>query len=374
MDKTKRMSGLELLRCVAMMLVVVLHYLGKGGLLTDLTGEKLGAPGVTAWLLESFCIVAVNVYMFISGYFLSVSSFKLSRLLKLWLQVWFYSVVFGLIGALTGVVSEVTVDTHYFLTLLFPVSMGHYWFMTAYVFLYLLLPFVSLAVRKMTKTQMQMTILSLMAVFCVLKSVIPVRFEMDGQGYDCLWYLCVFVSAAYIRKFGVRFLEKKRNCVLLYVAGCLAVFGGTMGLRQIYLHTGMFGTMLKMCMEYNHIFPFLAAVGLASAFIGLKINEKAAPVVNKVASYALGVYLLHENIGFRYSWQKWLGSDKISSVPSLLLWTLAGVVVVFTCGILVDMLRECIFKLINRMLEKIGIYRRMQAKLAEADSVFKVEG
>lgn len=373
MEKRERMSGPELLRCVAMMMVVVLHYLGKGGLLGDLTGDKLESVGICAWLMESFCIVAVNAYMFISGYFLCESSFKLSRLLSLWLQIWFYSVVFGILGMLTGIVTGVTVDTHYFLTLLFPVSMGHYWFMTAYVFIYLLMPFVGLALQKMTKVQMQLTALSLLTVFCVIKSVIPIRFEMDGQGYDCLWYLCVFVTAAYIRKFGVPFLKKRSRCVLLYVLGCLGAFGWTMGLRQIYLHTGMFDMMLKMSMEYNHILPFVAAVGLASAFIGLEINRKIAPVINKVAPCVLGVYLLHENIGLRYAWQKWFGADKISSVSELLLRTAAAVAVVFVCGVLVELLRKMLFGLVDRILKRIGIYRRMQEKLVQADAVFKPE-
>ena len=63
----KRMANLELLRCAAMMMVIVLHYLGKGNLLADLTARSLGAGQTAAWLLESFCIVAVNVYMLISG-------------------------------------------------------------------------------------------------------------------------------------------------------------------------------------------------------------------------------------------------------------------------------------------------------------------
>ena len=158
----KRMANLELLRCAAMMMVVVLHYLGKGGLLADLTKEHLSGAELTAWLLECFCAVAVNVYMILSGYFLCMSSFKLSRLIQLYLQVWGYSVLFGLIGALSGVMVETDFDTHYLLTLLFPVSMEHYWFMTAYVYLYLLLPFVGMAVRRMTKRQLQIALLILL--------------------------------------------------------------------------------------------------------------------------------------------------------------------------------------------------------------------
>ena len=58
-----KMANIELLRCIAMMMVVVLHYLGKSSLLADLTKENMGSVGVAAWVLESFCIVAFNLYM-----------------------------------------------------------------------------------------------------------------------------------------------------------------------------------------------------------------------------------------------------------------------------------------------------------------------
>lgn len=380
MSEKKRMANLELLRCVAMMMVVVLHYLGKGGLLPDLTGKSLGSAGMAAWLMESFCIVAVNVYMFISGYFLCTSHFKLSRLITLWLQLWLYSVTFGILGVLTGVVTETTVDTHYFLTLFFPVSMGHYWFMTAYIFLYLLLPFAGTAVRKMTKQQMQLAVVILLLIFCVLKSVLPFRLEMDAKGYDCLWYLCVFMAAAYIRRFGLPLLEKKGRGLLLYIVCGLLAFGGTLTLREVYLRTGRLGRIVDICLEYNHIFAFLAALGLFMAFCRLRVNKKISGVINKIAPYTLGVYLLHENLGLRYAWQNWLGAEKvrvyskggIESVLVLIFGTLAAVVCVFVCGILVDMARAGLMKGLHRVLSKVSIYRRLTEKIAIADRAFAV--
>lgn len=384
----KRMANLELLRCVAMMMVIALHYLGKGGLLVDLTGEHLGGAEAAAWLLECFCIVAVNVYMLISGYFLCTSSFKLSRLIQLWLQIWFYSVTFGLIGALTGVLEETAFDTHYLLTLIFPVSMGHYWFMTAYLFLYLLLPFVGMAVRGMTKRQLQLSLGLLLFAFCILKSILPVRLEMDAQGYDCLWYLCVFLTAAYVRRFGIPVLEKRGRALLLYVGCCLLAFAGTFALRAIYLRTGSLDRMLEMCLNYNHILPFLAALGLFGVFKGLRIEGKAAALIVKAAPYTLGVYLLHENLGLRYTWQKWLGAERVVSrmtgsvtagngqgtagaVGSLLLWTAVAVVCVFVCGIAADAARKRIFGILHRGLSRLAPYRKLTAKIAKADALFR---
>lgn len=368
--KKERMANLELLRCVAMMMVVVLHYLGKSGLLPELAGGTLDATGYAAWLLESFCIVAVNVYMFISGYFLSTSSFKLSRLLQLWLQVWFYSVAVGGIAAAAGVVRGVTVDTHYFLTLLFPVGMRHYWFMTAYVFLYLFMPLVGFAVQNMTKEQLRLTMVSLLLVFCVSKSVMPVRLEMDGQGYDCIWYLCVFVAAAYMRRFGFSFLKKKGSGILLYAAGCLLIFGMTMALRQIWLRTGSLERMLTTAMAYNHVLTFAAAVGLFVAFCKISVGGRAAAVINRIAPYTLGVYLLHENIGLRYTWQQWLRADRVDGIWSLLWHTAAAVLAVFVCGVAVDMLRAFAAAALKRVLLHIPVCRGLADRIQAADALF----
>lgn len=369
----KRMANLELLRCVAMMMVVVLHYLGKGQLLPELTGEDLGMQGVTAWLLETFSIVAVNVYMFISGYFLCTSSFRLSRLLKLWLQVWLYSVGFGLIGMLAGIMAETSADTHFFLTLLFPVWMEHYWFMTAYIFLYLLLPFVGIALRRMTKQQLRCTVVILLIVFSLIKSVLPLRLELDAKGYDCIWYLCVFAAAAYVRRFGIPFLEKRGRGIFLYVACSLLAFGGTMALRQVFLRTGSFGRMTGMCLEYNHILPFLAALGLFYVFLKMDFQGKIADVIVKISPYTLGVYLLHENLGLRYTWQNWLGADRVNGVFSLLLHTLLAVVTIFAAGIIVDMLRALVMKGAHGILMKTGCYRGLMDGIRRVDAVFEVD-
>lgn len=370
---TGRMANLELLRCVAMMMVVVLHYLGKGKLLVNLSGGALGGAGLAAWILESFCIVAVNVYILISGYFLCSSSFKLSRLISLYLQLWVYSVGIGLLAAATGVYPAAEFSVHYLITLFFPVMMGHYWFLSAYVFIYLLLPLIGMAARSLSRRQMQVVIALLFLVFCLLKSVIPARLEMDGQGYDCLWYLCVFLAAAYIRRFGLSFLQNRFKALGLYVAGCLAALAELMVLRQVYLRTGSLEHIMKVPLEYNHILPFVASVGLFGVFLNLRVPRKAAGLVNRIAPYTLGVYLLHENLGARYQWQKWLGAGRVVSVPELLLWTAAAVVCVFAAGILVDAVRAFLMRGLHRALLGVKPYRGIVEKIAAVDALFQIK-
>lgn len=373
MQTKTRMANLEGLRCIAMLMVVVLHFLGKGGLLSDFSDGRLTAVGAVGWLMEGFCIVAVNLYMLLTGYFLCESNFKPRRLIQIMLQLWTYSIGVGLLAAAFGLTGDTPVDTYYLLTLLFPVSMKHYWFLTAYVYLLILTPFLCKGVRAMTKAQHISAILILLCFFSLGKSILPVRFEMDSDGYDCLWYLTMFLIAAYVRRFGLPLLEKKRRGILLYMVCCLAVSVLSVGIRLVTAATGRFSLSQNMFIHYNNLLTVLAAVGLFSVFLKCKGERRVWQLLSKISPYCLGVYLLHENIGVRYSWQKWFSVDQIDSVPGLVLTTALAAVTVFAVGICVETVRVAVIRGITAGLSKLPLWRRLMQKLEAWEESFRLE-
>ena len=82
-EKNERNSSIELLRMLLGLAVVILHFNyfpGVGGAV-ELTA---GATQIVLVFLEILCICAVNVFIFISGYFgVESRSINLSKLLKL---------------------------------------------------------------------------------------------------------------------------------------------------------------------------------------------------------------------------------------------------------------------------------------------------
>ena len=87
-----------------MLMVVTMHFLSHTGSLPE-AGNGLTERTVAAILIEAFCIVAVNVYVFISGYFLSESGFSLKRLIRLICQVLFYTLLIPVVLAAAGVLA-----------------------------------------------------------------------------------------------------------------------------------------------------------------------------------------------------------------------------------------------------------------------------
>ena len=78
----KRNANMELLRILSMLMVTMLHALGKSGLLIPLEGSVPGNAWI-AWIFEVLSIGAVNIFMLISGYYLIKSEFRWKRLAEL---------------------------------------------------------------------------------------------------------------------------------------------------------------------------------------------------------------------------------------------------------------------------------------------------
>lgn len=358
----ERMANLELLRIVSMLLIVVLHFLGKGGWLTELTELVLPRTGYVAWGMEALAIGSLNVYMLLSGYFLIEGSFKVKRLLQLLLQVLFYSIAIGVIAAAFGYLPEEGFSIYYLATLCLPVSTNHYWFMTAYFFMYLFMPLLAQGVKRLTKKQFQTVLFLLIFVVCIVKSVVPIKLSTDMQGYDCIWYMCVFLVAAYIRLYGIPFFKSAGRSFLVYLASGAGIFALAFALRFLYLRTGKLSNMLTVSYNYNHILTLLASAAFFCLFCHIKIKNGAfSRLINRIAPYTLGVYLWHEHIAIRYEWQGWLYAvlGKPNGSIMLVLYTLLAAVLVFVIGILLDMLRSLLFRGLHRLFSHVGAYRRL---------------
>ena len=374
-----RNYGLDVLRCVAMIMVVILHYLDKGGILRNLSDEgSFRAADAVAWLLEAFCIVAVNLYMLMSGYLLYSGSFKLSRLLKLVAKVWLYSVIVGFIGIALGTPTE-SVDTYFKLRLLFPVSMNTYWFMTAYIFFYLLVPVLGIAAKAMNRAQMKILIGGLLVFHVIVKTIVPAQLTADAAGMDAMWYVVLYFVAVYIRRFVAAGDGRNSGkvaefsgitCVIAYIVGVLFIFGEAMALRFVYLKTGSLSYILNISYAYNHLFVLFASVALFMAFLKLKVSKKVGGVFAFLGKYSLGVYLFHENLSIRYAWEPLLGCNKATTVISVIGYALYAGIFVFVIGVLIDYVGSILAGCALRILKNTPVIKGVAAAIEKADNLF----
>ena len=63
--RSKRNYGIDLLRMVAMYMVIILHVMYQGGILGNLSGNTEYA---VSWFIETVAYCAVDCYAIVSGY------------------------------------------------------------------------------------------------------------------------------------------------------------------------------------------------------------------------------------------------------------------------------------------------------------------
>ena len=78
------------------------------------------------------------------------SKFKLKKLVILWIEVVFYAIFLYLLTVITGF-EDFSIIT--FVSCFIPVLTGRYWFVTIYFGMYLLSPFINIAIKAMNKNQ-----------------------------------------------------------------------------------------------------------------------------------------------------------------------------------------------------------------------------
>ena len=122
-----RNYGIDFLRMISMIMIVMLHTLGHGGILRSVS--FLSVHYQIAWLLEVIAFGAVNTYAMISGFVSVDSHFKISNILILWLQVLFYGI---LINTVFFFLLPESRNTSGWIQALFPVTRKEYWYFTAY--------------------------------------------------------------------------------------------------------------------------------------------------------------------------------------------------------------------------------------------------
>lgn len=351
---SKRQENFELLRIVAMLMIITMHYLGKGNVIVSYI-ENDTPVNYFGWLIESFCIVAVNCYVLLSGYFLVESEWRLGRIVSLLCQILFYSLLIPVVMLGTGAVAWEDLGVYDWICFFLPIEAEHYWFATAYLLMYLFAPLLAAGVKKTDRKTLRLIILALLFFLSVEKTIFPVAFATDRYGYEYGWFLFLFLIAAYIRLYGCPFLEKKRNAVLVYLGMSLLIMAVSAGAGQIAKRTGSaaFTYYMDMPYSYNYLFCLLGAVGFFYAFKNWKMKEgRAANLIRRLSPYTFGIYLLHEHSLIRYQWMKWLGVDNVRGRWMFLPHMIGCVLAVYLVGTLIDYVRAYLFAGIEKLHEE----------------------
>lgn len=272
MEKS-RDSNFELLRIVLAFMIIILHYFcyELGGALGNIPNNTINY--YFAYFIESACIIAVNVFILMTGYYMhDKSEIKISKVLKLIYLTTFYGILFLIINVLYNDIIINTKNIKFFMT-----AIIDRWFIIIYIILYLLIPYINKLIKELDKNNFE-NLLAILLLFFYIWPTFWTKTTILDKGYGIVNFITLYLTGAYIKIYYNNFNSFKKSSLIYFLCTCI---------------TAVLGLINKNAFDYNSIFNFISAIALFEMFKAIKI--KNCKTINKLATYTLSTYIIHEN-------------------------------------------------------------------------------
>ena len=327
--KTQRNSNIELLRIIAMLMIIAHHCALYGFYPEDVQYSS------NKWIIDflySYGKVGVNIFVLITGYYMTEQSFRISRVLRIAGQVWFYSLC-GL--AVVLLIPGVSLERTDIVQSFFPIVNNRYWFASSYLFLVMISPAINVFVHKASRGLLQGT-LAVLIIGCL---VLPTLFDNMSFYSPMSWFVLLYITGSYIRLWrqDAGRPEKHLAWAIFWTLTIPAYAWVGIALWEPTGGGGM-SFMISPLNREGSIIGYMAAVEF---FEWARSRQpKHWPWVNRIAGFAFGVYLFHENPFFRELVWPFIGiSDKIYS-RFLLLWAAVIMITIYLIGSVIELVRQ----------------------------------
>ncbi len=283
LEKSKeRQSNFELLRILAMAMITIYH--------TVLYSEvfDIGANTDTKLLanfIYPFGKVGVGCFILLMGYFMVNSKFKTEKILKIILETMFYS--FGLLIVWMFRMGYTLDLVENKLSFIMPIVHYNYWFVSAYVFIYLISPLLNCILKNFSIDRLKKVVIIGLIVICVPYCVFGTRWVAE----DITYFILLYLIGGYLKLSNFEFKRKSSSIIMILVNLFLitAIMIGSIILNKKF---NLEIDVLRFGYEYS-IFVIMLSIGIFLFFKGLKI--KNSKIINFIAKSSFAVYLFSDH-------------------------------------------------------------------------------
>lgn len=355
MSKTKRQSGIELLRIIAMVMIIFLH-LYEYGHLHEASKAAGNIDGALVTFVWSFCRAPVDVFIMISGYFMITSKFDIKKTIRRGGKVYgamiFYSIVLSVIffiydPSLININSVISTFT--------PLLSKTWYFLSNYLIILLLSPFINKMLVSLSKKHylyfmgivfVAMSLWSTLAEIDGISNVISIKKIVDPyMGKSLGGFLLMYIIGGYLRLFVKQKPAEKRSLNFKYLGIfallCVCDFLLCIVFPQYKPVFGMFNNPIVLA-ESAALILFFRDFTFSSKF------------VNTIAGTTLGIYAIHENPYVRdWLWRVFDFSNKhLYDTLVYIPISIITVAIIFAGCCVIELLRLKLFKTVGNAIQK----------------------
>jgi len=351
----QREYGIDLLKICAMFAIVLEHIIhwGGWGLFAPPGGRSVQWMGksVLFEVVEASLICHVNCFVLATGWIMSRKDFKLSRLLRLWLEVFGYSVAALLVAILF--LPQISLDAKSMMKCLFPLSKNSYWFFTQYCGLFFLMPLLNAAVETLEERTLRTVLLFFGGLACIPPFFVGDLFHVK-DGYSVIWFSYLYLLAATMARRRMFSKISIRTALCVLFTSVFATVCGRHVVHAICFHAGI-ASRWRVFNAYSSPIILVQSVAALVVFKNIQVHSALLRrTIAFVAPSVFAVYLIHSNWLFRTAthWNAFWTSalDGPGAMKSLAI-VLCGATIVFVVCLMVDFARRGAKTAIARSLD-----------------------
>ncbi len=324
-DFKKRVIGLDVLRLLLMFMICMLHVLNQGGMLWE--SAHYSASYKTLWFLYTASFCSVNAFGILSGYVSKNSKHDYSKIIYMWLQVYFYSFILSLALYLFQLDSEINISI--IKESFFPVLFNRYWYFSSYFPLFFVMPFIDKTLNDISEKQ---SIYLLVFIFFVSAyEIVNGPFKLS-RGYSFIWITILYIVGILIRR--IRLFDRINNIYLVLLWTICIFFTWFL---VVYRGNDLF---------FNLVSPLALLEGIILNVLFSRIKIKSL-YFSKVSKYAFGIYLFQCNRDVFRNLKDALVNYVSDNVFLTVLYALLFSSIIFILGLIIDRVRFVLFEIIR---------------------------
>lgn len=337
----QRQSGIELLRIIAMYLIVS-HHMVIHNSFNFLEQNKSFRQIFLAFFEFVPGKIGIALFFVASAWFLSSGEPNLRKSCrKVWIlerELLFWSLMALFLQILF---QPEDVSLQQIVMAGFPIITQLWWYTTFYVLFLIFLPFFNLGLCNMQQVNHRKLVIVMTIVWGV-SELVP--YEALGIGLNLIGFLYVYTLIAYYRWYMVPASNKTAIIVAVSCAVLLLLWNTLFELMYTNQYATEYQAMLHV-MDREWSLPVLGlSFGVFVIFSRMRFHSR---IINVIASWTLGVYLITDHPFVReLLWTQWFAFDKYYQTRIPVVYLLSIAALVFVGALVLEALRKSIFSLV----------------------------
>ncbi len=339
----ERNLNLDLIRCVALLMVPIMHSLDHTGLYDQ---QLYGAANQSMIAVKTLFTTCIPLYVMLSGFLNNRKALSaryylgLIRILGVYLICGIACLAFE---QCSGIAHRSPAEM---VSALVNFSCCDYtWYIMMYFGLFLMIPFLNMAYHGLTTRKQKLILVATFIALSVLPSLLNLYFQLYSLWWTRLYPLCYYFTGAYLSEYMPKAKPGKWAAALLAFLAAYSVF--------FYFHHDANGAALIGV--YQDTFPvYILSVLLFVTLFHLPLGTVPGPVaalLRKVSDLTLPAYLL-----------TWITDSLIyprlmaavTAGPARYPWLLLTVPLSLISALLMAQVVDWIFVPINRLTKNLG--------------------